>query len=186
MVIGGLWKCIGGNRLIFDPSACNDVWRPVAFLSKSLNNVERNYEIHDREMLAIMHALEEWRHHLQGALHPIEIHTDHKNLEYFMTARKLNRRQARWSLELANFDFTLTHKPGRTMGKADALSRRPDFEKGENDNEDIILIEPHHIQRVDVEIEDEGVRLMERIRAEKGVERVVKQRLLTKEREWSE
>ncbi len=137
-------------------------------------------------MLAIMRALEEWRHHLQGAHSPVEIYTDHKNLEYFMTAKKLNRRQARWSLELANFDFTLTHKPGRTMGKADALSRRPDFEKGENDNEDIILIEPHHIQRVDVEIEDEGVRLMERIRAEKGVERVVKQRLLTKEREWSE
>jgi len=65
-----------------------------------------------------------------GAHHPIEIHTDHKNLEYFMTAKKLNRRQARWSLELANFDFMLTHKPERAMGKADALSQQPDFERG--------------------------------------------------------
>ena len=74
-------------------------------------------------MLAIMRALEEWRHHLQGAHYPIEIHTDHKNLKYFMTAKKLNRQQARWSLELSNFDFSLVHKLGRTMGKADALSR---------------------------------------------------------------
>jgi len=164
----------------------NGTWRPVAFLSKSLNNVERNYEIHDREMLAVMRALGEWRHHLQGAFHPIEIHTDHKNLEYFMTARKLNRHQARWSLELANFDFTLVHKPGKAMGKADALSRRPDFERGENDNEDVILIEPHHIWRMGVEIEDEGVRMLERIRAEKEVERVVKQKLSSKEKDWEE
>ena len=103
-----------------------------------------------------------------------------------MTAKKLNRRQARWSLELANFDFTLLHKPGRAMGKADALSRRPDFEKGERDNEDVILIEPHHLRRMSVEIEDEGVKLLERIQGEKEVERVVKQKLLLKEKEWRE
>jgi len=60
--------------------------------------MERNYEIHDKEMLAIIHALEEWRHFLEGATHPVEIWTDHKNLEYFMTAKKLNYHQARWSL----------------------------------------------------------------------------------------
>jgi hypothetical protein len=121
-------------------------------------------------MLAIMHALEDWSHHLQGAHHPIEIHTNHKNLEYFMTAKKLNCWQAQWSLELTNFDFTLFHKPGRTMGKADALSCHPDFERGESDNQDVILIEPHHLCQVSVEIEDEGVRLLERIRGEKEVE----------------
>jgi len=52
--------------------------------------VEWNYEIHDKEMLAIIHALEEWRHFLEGARHPVEIWMDHKNLEYFMTAKKLN------------------------------------------------------------------------------------------------
>jgi len=82
---------------------------PVAFYSKSLSPVERNYEIHDKEMLAIIRALEEWRHFLEGARHPVEIWTDHKNLEYFMTAKKLNHRQACWSLYLARFDFKLTH-----------------------------------------------------------------------------
>jgi len=80
-------------------------WYPVAFYSKSLSPVERNYEIHDKEMLAIIRTLEEWRHFLEGARHPVEIWTDHKNLEYFMMARKLNHRQARWSLYLARFNF---------------------------------------------------------------------------------
>jgi len=112
-------------------------WHPVAFYSKSLSPVEQNYEIHDKEMLAIIHALEEWRHFLEGARYPVEIWTDHK---YFMTAKKLNRRQAHWSLYLARFDFKLTHRPGRSMGKPDALSRRPDHGKGTSDNEDVILL----------------------------------------------
>ena len=75
---------------------CGDgLWRPVAFLSKSLNETERNYEIHDKEMLAIIRGLEVWRHLLEGVQTKFEIWTDHKNLEYFMKAQKLNRRQAR-------------------------------------------------------------------------------------------
>jgi len=115
-------------------------WHLVAFYSKSLSPVERNYEIHDKEMLAIIHALEEWRHFLEGAQHPVEIWTDHKNLEYFMTAKKLNRRQAHWSLYLACFDFKLIHRPGRSMGKPDTLSRRLDHSNGASDNEDVILL----------------------------------------------
>ena len=68
----------------------DDKWHPVAFLSKSLSPVERNYEIHDKEMLAIVRALEEWRHFVEGVEHQVKIWTDHKNLEYFMTAKKLN------------------------------------------------------------------------------------------------
>jgi len=75
---------------------CGDgLWRPVAFLSKSLNEMERNYEIHDKEMLAIIRGLEAWRHLLEGVQYKFEIWTDYKNLEYFMKAQKLNRRQAR-------------------------------------------------------------------------------------------
>ena len=69
-------------------------WRPVAFLSKSLNETERNYEIHDKEMLAIIRGLESWRHLLEEAQFKFEIWTDHKNLEYFIKAQKLNQRQA--------------------------------------------------------------------------------------------
>ena len=75
---------------------CEDEkWRPVAYISKSLNEAERNYEIYDKEMLAIIRCLEAWRYFLEGAKDWFEIWTDHKNLEYFMKAQKLNRRQAR-------------------------------------------------------------------------------------------
>jgi len=75
---------------------CGDgLWRPVAFLSKSLNETERNYEIHDKEMLAIIRGLEAWRHLLEGVQTKFEIWMDHKNLEYFMKAQKLNKRQTR-------------------------------------------------------------------------------------------
>ena len=85
------------------------MWHPIAFFFKSLSLVERNYEIHDKEMLAIICALEEWWHFLEGAQHKFEIWMDHKNLEYFQTFKKLNRHQARWSLYLAHFDFMLYH-----------------------------------------------------------------------------
>ena len=108
-------------------------------------------------MLAIIHALEEWRHFLEGARHLVEIWTDHKNLEYFMTAKKLNRRQARWSLYLARFDFKLTHRPGRSIGKPDALSRRPDHGKGTSDNKDVVLLRPELLAiRALEEIQSEG------------------------------
>jgi len=104
-------------------------WHPVTFYSKSLSPVEQNYEIHDKEMLAIIHVLEKWRHFLEGAQHPVEIWTDHKNLEYFMIAKKLNHCQARWSLYLAHFDFKLAHHLGCSMGKLDMLSQRPTIAK---------------------------------------------------------
>ena len=68
---------------------------------------------------------------------------DHKNLEYFMTAKKLNWRQARWSLLLARFDFLLHHHPGKTMGKSDALSWRADHGTGMEDNQNLTLLTPN-------------------------------------------
>jgi len=115
-------------------------WYLMAFYSKSLSPVEWNYEIHDKEMLAIIHALEEWRHFLERARHLVEIWIDHKNLEYFMMAKKLNRCQARWSLYLARFDFKLTYCPEHCMGKPNTLSWRPDHSKGASDNEDVVLL----------------------------------------------
>ena len=69
----------------------NGLWRLVAFISKSLSDTERNYEIHDKEMLAIVRCLEAWRHFLEGIIIKFEIWIDNKNLEYFMKAQKLNR-----------------------------------------------------------------------------------------------
>jgi len=133
------------GAVLSQQSMADRKWHPVVFYSKSLSSVERNYEIHDKEMLAIIHALEEWRHFLEGATHPVEIWTDHKNLEYFMTAKKLNCRQACWSLHLARFDFLLHHRPGRTMGKPDALSRRANHRNGALDNENIVFLRPEFL-----------------------------------------
>jgi len=89
---------------------CEDnLWRPVAFISKSLNKIERNYKIHDKEMLEVIRCLEAWRYFLEDARSKFEIWTDYKNLEYFMTSQNLNRRQARWALYLSRFDFVLKH-----------------------------------------------------------------------------
>jgi len=115
-------------------------WHPVAFYSKSLSPVERNYKIHDKEMLAIIRVLEEWRHFVEGAWHLVEIWADHKNLEYFIMAKKLNRCQACWSLYLACFDFKLIHRPRHSIGKPDVLSRRLDHGKGASDNKDVVLL----------------------------------------------
>ena len=113
----------------------------MAFLSKLLNEIERNYEIYDKEMLAIVRGLEAWRHLLEGAQFKFEIWTDHKNLEYFMKVQKLNRRQARWALYLSWFDFTLKYVAGSKMGKADRLSRRADWKIGvDRDNENQVFI----------------------------------------------
>lgn len=127
----------------------------MAFSSKALSNVERNYDIHDKELLSIMRALSEWRKYLHEYLHgspsPFEIHSDHKNLQYFMTSQKLNRCQARWSLELSEYNFTLLHKPGISMVCADALSRRPDYDKGLSDNDSITVLKPESILRATFE-----------------------------------
>jgi len=130
------------GAVLSQQSTADRKWYPVAFYSKSLSSVERNYQIHDKEMLVIICALEEWRHFLEGATHSVEIWTDHNNLEYFMTAKKLNRRQACWSLHLARFNFLLHHCPRRTMGKPDALSRRANHGNGASDNENIVLLRP--------------------------------------------
>jgi len=146
---------------------CEDgLWRPVAFLSKSLNETERNYEIHDKEMLAIIRGLEAWRHLLEGAQSKFKIWTDHKNLEYFMKAQKLNRRQARWVLYLSQFDFTLKHVAGSKMGKADGLSRRTDWKKGvDKDNDNQVFIKDNWIRSMyEVVVEGPEVDLVEKIK----------------------
>src|SRR5260221_2500694 len=106
--------------------------------------MEWNYQIHDKEMLAIMCALEleEWCHFLEGSVQKFKIHMDHKNLSYFQEAHKLNCHQAQWSLYLSRFDFNLTHKPRKQMGRPDVLSRRADHPRGMDDNADCTLLTP--------------------------------------------
>ncbi|KAI2645257.1 Transposon Tf2-9 polyprotein [Labeo rohita] len=96
---------------------------PCAYYSKKLTPAEQNYGIGDRELLAIKQALEEWRHWLEGAKHPFQVITDHKNLQYLRNAKRLNARQARWSMFFTRFRFHITYQPKHKNLKADALSR---------------------------------------------------------------
>jgi len=161
---------------------CGDgLWRPVAFLSKLLNEMERNYEIHDKEMLAIIRGLEAWRHLLEGVQYKFEVWTDHKNLEYFMKAQKLNRRQARWALYLSRFEFILKHVAETKMGKADRLSRRADWKVGtDKDNKNQVFIKDNWIHNMyEVVVEGSEVDILKKIKKvrskDKDIVRVVEE-----------
>ena len=149
----------------------NKLWRLVTFISKSLSDIERNYKIHNKEILAVVRCLEAWRHFLEGTTIKFKIWIDYKNLEYFMKAQKLNRRQARWTLYLSRFDFTLKHILESKMEKADSLSKRPDWEvRVEKDNKDEILVKPEQLkvrktEKIKVIVEE--VDLLEKVRQSK-------------------
>uniref|UniRef100_A0A8C5M348 Gypsy retrotransposon integrase-like protein 1 n=1 Tax=Leptobrachium leishanense TaxID=445787 RepID=A0A8C5M348_9ANUR len=123
----------------------DDKLHPVAFHSKRLSVAEINYDVGDKELLAIKRALEEWRHLLEGTLHPITVYTDHRNLEYLQTARRLNSRQARWSLFFTRFFFHITYRPGDKNGKADALSRQFSEPDLSNSSQTTILKKEHFL-----------------------------------------
>ena len=108
---------------------------PIAFHSHKINKHEINYEIHDKELLAITAAFKEWRRYLEGARHKISVYTDHRGLECFTQNKPLNRRQARWALELDGFDLHIIYRPGTKNTKPDALSRRAEHrpEEGGHD-----------------------------------------------------
>ena len=93
---------------------------PCAYLSRRLSKAERNYDVGNRELLAVKLALEEWRHWLEGASQPFLVWTDHKNLEYIRQAKRLNSRQA---LFFNRFSFSLSYRPGSRNVKPDVLSR---------------------------------------------------------------
>jgi hypothetical protein len=127
----------------------DDLWHPIAFRSQSMVKAEQNYEIYDKEMLAIVRALKDWCHYLEGLLQSFDIISDHWNLEYWRTAQNLTRRQAWWSLYLSHFDFHLTHKPGTTNTQADPLSCiSTHLMTDADDNRDQIILRPDHFASV--------------------------------------
>ncbi|KAI4892166.1 hypothetical protein NFI96_028479 [Prochilodus magdalenae] len=133
--------------------------RPVAYFSHKLSPAERNYGIGDKELLAIKLAFDEWRHWLEGAQYPFLVLTDHKNLEYLRSAKRLNSRQARWSLFFSRFNFQITYRPGTRNTKADALSRIFENEPSEPPASKPILEPNIVLSPVRWEIDDEIDRL---------------------------
>ena len=101
--------------------------RPITFFSHSLNHAERNYPVHERELLAIVLALRVWRHFLYGSEFKVICQTDHRPLQHFMTQASLSARQVRWQQFLSEFNLTVKYIPGDSNDFADGLSRRPDL-----------------------------------------------------------
>lgn len=130
----------------------DNILRPVAFMSKKMLPTECNYEIFDKELLAIVNAFETWTAELGSVEASILILSDHKNLEHFTTKKKLNRRQARWNELLADFDFKIVFRPGKQGGKPDALTRisadKPlDEDDDRSKHQNQTLIKPQQILR---------------------------------------
>jgi hypothetical protein len=115
--------------------------RPLAYFSRTLQGSEKNYDVHDKELLAIFIAFKQWRHYLEGAREVIDVFTDHKNLEYFTTTKVLSRRQARWSEYLSAFNLLIHFRPGKLGGKPDALTRRWDVYGRDTDSSYVELNE---------------------------------------------
>jgi hypothetical protein len=120
---------------------------PIAYYSKSLLPAEKNYDIYDRELLAIINAVKAFRHLLLGAQQEFLIRTDHKNLKYFKSPQKITPRQARWNEFLQDYNFKLTHIPGKSNTIADLLSRRTDLKGGVNPNDQVTILPEHLFAR---------------------------------------
>jgi hypothetical protein len=122
---------------------------PVVFHSRKFEAIEINYEIHEKELLAIVDSFQQWRHFLKGSSQQIIVYNDHKNLKYFQSARVLGRRQGRWAQFLTRFHFVITYRPGIQQGKVDALSGRSymELQPGEAafENQKQILLGPNHL-----------------------------------------
>jgi len=114
----------------------------VAFHSRKFQPVEINYEIHIKELLAIVDAFKHGRWYCKGATSQVQVFSDHQNLEYFTTTKILNRCQARSAQELSGIDFRIYYRPGNRNGKPDALSRRSEYrpEKGGSENQPITTV----------------------------------------------
>jgi len=125
----------------------DDEIHPIAFHSRTFTTSELNYDTHDKELLAIFEAFKIWRHYLEGSTFPVDVVTDHKNLEYFATTKLLSRRQARWSEYLSRFNLVIRFRPGKLGTKPDALTRRWDvYPKG--GNSDYAMVNPHNFRPI--------------------------------------
>ncbi|QRW15700.1 Retrotransposable element Tf2 protein [Rhizoctonia solani] len=115
---------------------------PVAYLSKSLSPAKKNYDIFDKELLVVIRAFKEWRHLLEGSELPIQVLTDHKNLEYFSMSQSLNKCQIQWANFLVDYNFQIIYRPGAQNKKADILSRHYNLVPLEGGVENQVLLKP--------------------------------------------
>ena len=108
-----------------------------------------NYEIYDKELMAIIRCFEEWCPEIKSSPHPIRVLSDHKNLEYFMSTKLLSRRQACWSEFLSQFNFRIISQLSKAVGKPDALTQRSGDLPKEGDEHTAfqrqVVLKPHNL-----------------------------------------
>ncbi len=95
---------------------------PLAYYSATFSPAERNYDIYERELLAMMKSLAHWHHYLGWTKFPFIILTNHTNLQYWKAPKNLNRRTAQWHADLQEYNFKIHYIPGKTNTRPDILS----------------------------------------------------------------
>jgi hypothetical protein len=137
---------------------------PIAYFSKTLNEAQRNYDIADLELLAVVMSLDNWRSFLAGSPHKVIVYSDHQNLLYWKEPHKISRRVAREVLRLSEYNIEIRHIKGTANGRADALSRRPDYNQGIEDNANITVLPEQLFARTTVTIEQQHRQDEERLK----------------------
>jgi hypothetical protein len=139
------------SQAVYDVATAQHVLKPVGYHSRTLNEPERNYEIYDKELLAIVECLKHWRVYLHSNNQLIRILSNHQNLEYFMTTKQLTRREACWALLISEYNFVIQYRTGISNKKADALSWKPGDKplKGSDQTTGSVL-KPHHFAQITV------------------------------------
>ena len=115
----------------------NDILHLIAYFFKKHNSAECNYEIYDKELMVIICTFKEWCSELEGSTYPIDVITDHKNLEYFIFTKQLSCCQAHWSEFLFCFNYYITYHSGKADSKPDALIHRSEDLSKEKDTLDL-------------------------------------------------
>ena len=142
-----------------NPRSKKPFLHPIAYYSSTFIPAERNYDIYERELLAVLKSLEHWRPHLAATKKPVTVLTDHANLAFWKNPKKVNRRVARWFATLQDYHLHIKHVPGKQHAAPDMLSRRPDADEGEQDNLDLTLLPPELFIRLTTEPSQEWTKL---------------------------
>jgi reverse transcriptase-like protein len=120
---------------------------PITYYSTTFTPTERNYDIYEQELLAMMKSLTHWRHYLEWTKLPFIILIDHMNLQYWKAPKNLNRRTAQWHADLQEYDFIIHHIPGKANTGLDILSRPLNIDQGKEDNQDVTVLPPEKFIR---------------------------------------
>jgi hypothetical protein len=116
------------------------ILHPIAYYSATFTPMEQNYDVYNQELLAIMKALAHWRQYLGWTKVLFTIMTNHVNLQHWKSPQNLVQHVARWHMDLQEYDYKIQYIPGKENTLLDALSQQPGADKGQEDNQGVVVI----------------------------------------------